>query len=97
VWLLLFFLCVLVYANSPEIPLACIVSCVFIGPSYKKIKFFVFFCRIDIEGYVAGFYSVEKSVFYGENRFLGCHFRIRRANLVRPPAFLRKQEGGAAK
>ena len=40
------FLCLLITANCAEMPLVCVVSCVFIGRSYKKIKFFLFLCRI---------------------------------------------------
>jgi hypothetical protein len=32
--------------NSPVISAMRMANCVFIGPSHKKIKFFVFFCRI---------------------------------------------------
>ncbi|MHC4426674.1 MAG: hypothetical protein ACYSYV_11340, partial [Planctomycetota bacterium] len=37
--------CLLLAADGAGMSSACVDSCVFIGPSHKKIKFFAFFCR----------------------------------------------------
>ena len=41
--------------GRPRIPSDCVGSCVFIGPSHKKIKFFPFSCRSKLEGVLLRF------------------------------------------
>ncbi len=72
IWCSLLYLFITV--NSPAISAIRMANYVFIGPSHKKIKFFVFLCRI-IKEVFSCFSSVEKPFSTAKRSFSDCHFR----------------------
>ena len=72
IWCSLLYLFITV--NSPVISAIPMANYVFIGPSHKKVKFFVFLCRI-IKEVFSCFSSVEKPFSAAKRSFSDCHFR----------------------